>query len=130
MTESDDRPTGIVYSYRLIGAGPFSETFHGKYETRHEAIGTATKMANVMDADDWEIRWHESIWREAEEPAVCDHCGHVEKYLPLVAWTFDVDAGAFCSKECHARWLWQNDRERLYEIRARDREREADTDPS
>lgn len=107
MTE---RLTGIVWSYRIPGT-TLGDSFHGTYETRHEAIGHATRLANLMDADEWEVRWHESLWREMGEPTVCGYCDHEENYLPLVRWTFasHVDASPFCSTECYARHCRKND---------------------
>lgn len=105
MSTNTERKTGIVWSYRLPEHGPTNDYFRGDFDTRHEVIGHATKLANVLDLDEWEVRWKESIWTKHDEPTVCDYCGHEEYYLPLVGWTFELGAvsEAYCCDECYAR---------------------------
>jgi hypothetical protein len=112
----DGRNTG--YEFDLVDRDALEEDDFmgqlGNYDSRHEAVGMAAIIGRRFDYD-YEVRWHESIWREADEPAVCDYCGHEEHYLPLVQWTFAVDygpdeqGGAFCCTECFARWAWERD---------------------
>jgi len=92
-----DRKTGIVWSYRLGDR----QTFHGDLDTRHEAIGRATKLANHIDGG-WEVWWHESMHTEKDTPTVCDYCGFEAWYLPLMHWYFTRD-GAYCTEQCKAR---------------------------
>lgn len=100
MTRTE-RPTGIVWSYRRE-----SETmFHGNFETRHEAIGFAAIIGRIT-GEEVHVRWHESMWREMDEPVVCDYCGYEEHYRPLVRWTFVLNgphAGHYCTTHCAAR---------------------------
>lgn len=107
VPEDRRKPTGYVWSVRMKMDGPLGESFHGSYQTRHEAIAMATKKANLLDADGWEVRWRESMWRVREEPLECDRCDNVQYYDPLVRWTF-ADLGVFCSTNCFIRALHAN----------------------
>lgn len=96
--ERDDK-TGLL-------ADPLMQL--GPYDTRHHAIGMAA-IAGRRFGYDYEIRAHETLWRERDEPLECDWCGHAEWYLPIVGWTLASgtdahDGGAFCTDQCHARW--------------------------
>jgi hypothetical protein len=108
MKQSDegDHKTGLVYSYRLEG----DQTFHGNYDTRHEAVGHATILGRLVDKD-WHVRWHESMWTEREEPVECGYCGYETYYSPLVHWTLvaDCEASPFCSTHCRARYEYQRE---------------------
>lgn len=104
-TMDTERKTGIVWSYRLPEHEYYGESFRGDFATRHEVIGHATTMANLLGVSEWEVRWSESMWTKHDEPTVCDYCGHEEYYLPLVGWTFELGAvsEAYCCDECYAR---------------------------
>ncbi len=125
MTTRTERNTG--YKFDLVDQDALDDGKllgqMGNYDSRHEAVGMKALLENAFeDYDyDYEVRAFESMWREAEEPTVCDWCGHEEHYKPLVAWTFasgygpDDDpysgsdsGGAFCCEECFYRWEWQN----------------------
>lgn len=80
----------------------------GPYDTRHRAIGMAVLAARLTDRswDDYEIRAHQSLWREREEPAICNYCGYEEEYAPLVNWISVVSGphqGLYCTRHCAAR---------------------------
>lgn len=55
----------FAWSYRILEHKQFGEYFRGEFETRHEAIGHATKFANSIGQNEWEVRWHLLIYEEA-----------------------------------------------------------------
>lgn len=91
----------------------------GNYDTRHEAVGMKALLERHFPEMDYEVRAWESLWRERDEPVICGYCGHEEWYMPLVRWTFaaDCDDSPFCSTECWARWMWENDPDHLRGVR-------------
>lgn len=106
----------------------------GNYDTRHEAIGMKAILENLYPQYDYEVRWHETMWEERDDPLTCDwkRCDTEDWYLPVVGWTFasgygpDEDpygtedsGGAFCSEECFRRWEWHNHPERFREMAAK-----------
>lgn len=105
----------------------------GNYDTRHEAIGMAAKLQIWFpDKDlDYEVRAHETMWEECEEPTTCDWhlCDTEEWYLPITGWYFPTgygpdddpygtenSGGALCSEECFRRWEWHHHPERFREM--------------
>lgn len=52
----------FIWSYRIPGHKQFGEYFRGKFDTRHEAIGHATKFANSTAQSEWEVRWYLPIY--------------------------------------------------------------------
>ena len=108
-SDRGERETGIVWSIRRES----EQTFHGKHATRHDAIGLAAIIERVMD-EEVHVRAHESMWREREEPLVCDYCGSETWYMPIVAWVFEIgtDAGPFCTRQCQARFWHGREEER------------------
>lgn len=83
----------------------------GNYDSRHEALSMKVFLERYLDGDyEYEIRAHETLWRERDEPLPCGWCDHVEWYMPLVRWVFTGgDDGPFCSSECAMRWAYAND---------------------
>lgn len=108
QTDKGDRKTGILWSYRLES----ERMRHGNFDTRHEAIGHAVIIGRIMD-EEYEVQWHESMWRERDEPMVCGYCGFETWYMPLVNWTFvaDCEASPFCTTHCRARHEYERERE-------------------
>lgn len=104
-SDEGERKTGIVWSYRRES----EQMFHGEFDNRHEAIGHAAIVGRIMD-EKTDVRWHESMWRELDEPTVCGYCNNETHYAPLVNWTFatGVEASPFCSTECWARYQYEN----------------------
>lgn len=101
-----ERKTGIVYTYRRES----ERLFHGGFDTRHEAVGYAAIVGRITGEETY-VRPKLSIWREMDDPVVCDYCGEEEYYLPIIGWTFvtDDNGGRFCSDQCYARWAWENE---------------------
>ena len=103
MTDIDtSRITGVAY----CPFDPDSGREFGKRRTRHAAVGAAAIFGRILD-EELTVRVHDTKWREAEEPTVCDYCGHEEHLRPLVNWHFcsgeGIPTGAFCSTQCRAR---------------------------
>lgn len=119
MTGSNkgDHPTGIVYGYR-IPRTVFENSYKGDFETRHEAIGHAAIVARVLEADDYDVRWHESMYTERDDPVVCGYCGYEDWYMPQIRWVYPADCedSPFCSRECWARYWYERDRADRLEV--------------
>lgn len=100
-SDEGEHKTGIVWSYRLESR----QTFYGDFDTRHQAIGHAAIIGRLA-GEDVEVRWHESMWEERDEPVVCGYCGYETHYVPLVRWYFvaDCDGSPFCTEQCRARY--------------------------
>lgn len=103
-------PTGWVFKIYDPDADGVWAKPSGQYLSRHDAVGASAVFGRRFDFD-FEITAHESLYREVDEPVVCDNCDHEEYHRPLIQWTFpiDTDAGPFCSTHCFARWAWSND---------------------
>jgi len=87
----------------------------GNYDTRHKAIGMKVIIENRFPEMDYQVRAHETMWRERDEPVICGYCGYETWYMPLVRWYFygGENEGPFCSLECTARWA-HNETDRTY----------------
>lgn len=79
----------------------------GNFDTRHEAIGMKARIESRYPELDYEVRAFETMWREVDEPTVCEYCGYEDWYLPLVRWHF-TDDGTFCTEQCKARYEYEN----------------------
>ena len=119
MTGSNkgDHPTGIVYGYHVPDTS-LAGSYRGDFETRHEAIGHAAVVARILGADEYDVRWHESMWTEHDDPVVCGYCGYEDWYSPQVGWTYaaDCEDSPFCSRECWARYWYERDRTDRLEV--------------
>lgn len=122
-SDKGERNTG--YEFDLLDADRATRDGHGlledpmaqlgNYDSRHKAIAMKAIVERRFSGYDYEVRAHETMYREREEPVVCGWCGFETWYSPLVRWTFAVncDASPFCSTECWARWLYANDPAKL-----------------